>query len=112
MSNLTTVIPYPASNASPLTLTYRIMGETATATVTYPTDPLCNQGTTTTSEVTSIHHDDPAHREYNDNLLPLHYDHLVPWYYDDEYLYDPVHHYLFDRPTDVPVRGGADGVCP
>ena len=39
VSNLTITIPYPASNASPLTLTYRIMGETATATVTYPTDP-------------------------------------------------------------------------
>ena len=30
-SGQTVTIPYPASNASPLTLTYRIMGETATA---------------------------------------------------------------------------------
>ena len=35
-SGQTITIPYPASNASPLTLTYRIMGETATATVTFP----------------------------------------------------------------------------
>ena len=61
----------------------------------------------------AIHHDDPAHREYNDNLLPAHVDHLVVYQYDDEYLYDPVHHYLFDN-DDAARRfafGAAATVC-
>ena len=50
-SGTTITIPYPASNASPLTLTYRIMGETATATVTYP--GTCAVTTTTTGPTTT-----------------------------------------------------------
>ena len=45
-----------------------------------------------------MHHSPPDHREYNDGLFVEHSDHLVAWY-DPEYLYDPVHHYLFDVPA-------------
>lgn len=43
-----------------------------------------------------IHHSPVDHRGYNDDLYAVHHDHLVVYEYDDEYLYDPVHHYLFD----------------
>jgi hypothetical protein len=44
-------IPYPSSRQSPLTLTYRIQGQTATATVTLPPD--CPPATTTTGATTT-----------------------------------------------------------
>ena len=50
-SNITITIPYPASQQSPLTLTYRIQGETATATVEFPED--CNVTTTTVATTTT-----------------------------------------------------------
>jgi hypothetical protein len=46
-----------------------------------------------------VHHSPPDRRAYNDALIVTHRDHLVIFEYDDEYLYDPVHHYLFDRPN-------------
>ena len=109
-SGQTITFPYPASLTTPLTLTYSIFGETATAVVTLPRGlPAINDHD---DGGDAIHHDDPAHREYNDNLLPQHYDHLVVYQYDDEYLYDPVHHYLFDYDAarDVHLRSGGDGL--
>ena len=95
-SGQTIVFPYPASLTTPLTLTYAIFGETATAVVNAPGGlPAIDNDDDLGGD--DIHHDDPAHREYNDNLLPTHYDHLVPYEYDDEYLYDPDHHYIFDN---------------
>ena len=50
-SGQTIVFPYPASLTTPLTLTYSIFGETATAVVTLPED--CPPSTTTTTSSTS-----------------------------------------------------------
>jgi hypothetical protein len=42
-----------------------------------------------------------VNHDYNDHLLVTHGDHLVPYQYDERFLYDPVHHYIFDKPVEA-----------
>ena len=81
-SGQTIVFPYPASLTTPLTLTYSIFGETATAVVTLPED--CPPSTTTTTSSTSPSTDNDFYRalDYLDDDDHLKYlDQLH--YYDD-----------------------------
>lgn len=45
-------------------------------------------------------HSPPDLSGQHDALFAVHHDHLVVFEYDAEYLYDPQHHYLFDRPAE------------
>ena len=51
-------------------------------------------------------HSPPDPSGQHDGLFAAHHDHLVVYEYDPEYLWDPEHYYIFDRPAASPPPPG------